>query len=220
MWESGGMKGGSHQVRDERSISGWVCSGLAETTITGEISDLFKERIGNSSLEKSHRPEHVFPAFRFTQRVSEGRLTGVGWGCTHSSHCWPAQFLEYNKTFSSRKISFQSYFCQPKNDWNGWKWGDFSFPFLQARMVQLFELLFIVLTPLNGFSPNQSDKCHFSSFPLKSCTEQSYSMLAGQMGWQKGGFAVGPLYRRMLIHPSQSWQESCPSGHWVSHQLD
>lgn len=139
MWESGKMKGGSHQLRDERSISGWVCSGLAGTTITGEISDLFKERINNASLEKSHLPEYVCPASRFTQRESECRLMGVGWGCTYSSHCWPAQFLEYNKTFSSRKIFFHSYFYQPKNEWNGWKWGDFSFPFYRPEQYNLLS---------------------------------------------------------------------------------
>lgn len=71
------------------------------------------------------------------------------------------------------------------------------FPFTGQNSITFWAS--IVLTPLNGFSSNQSDKCHFSSFPLTSCTEQSYSMLAGPMGWQKGGFAVGPLYRRILI---------------------
>lgn len=164
-------------------------------------------------LEKSHLLEHLLPAVRLILRES-GRLMGRGLRIhTCSSYCWPAQFLRRRQSLSSRKTSFQSCFHQPKDYRDGWGGRRFQFSLLEARMRYLLQRLFIVLNRLTGFSPNQSDKCHFSSFLLTFCPEQSCSLLAGPRGRQKGGFTIGPLYRKTLIQSSEIGRSGEPA-HW------
>lgn len=134
MWGTGGMKGGSHQLRDDRGITGLAAGqGLQAQGGEGEKYDLFEKGIGNPSLEKTHLLEHLFQTLKLVSGSPRWRPMGDGRGYTQGPHTAANPVLGAGtKPFLagralSRAISINT------DDKNGWDEGDFSFPCSQTR---------------------------------------------------------------------------------------